>query len=306
MKIDGESTAEWSTKKAAERLRGRDGAVRLTVLHKGSALPVEISIARAMIPISSVLGDTRDADNHWSFFLAGHPGFGYIRLTTFGENTADELKAALAWLTAHEARGLILDLRNNRGGSLDQAIAVSDLFVAQGRIVATKVRGGVEGQSWDATGKAPHPKLPLVVLVNQQTASAAEIVAACLQDQRRATIVGQRTWGKGTVQNIIQLEGGQSALKLTTASYWRPSGENIHREPDAKDDEHWGVQPDEGYEVKLTDEQTAKLVKLREERDIVRPGAGKGAPQSAPSNADPTPDPQLERAIAALSELVPQ
>ena len=112
-----------------------------------------------------------------------------------------------------------------------------------------------------------------MVLVNQQTASAAEIVAACLQDHKRATIVGERTFGKGTVQNVKPLEGGRSLLKLTTASYWRPSGQDIHRHHDAKDQENWGVQPDAGHEVKLTEQEGEELNRRRHAKDVVRSDA---------------------------------
>ena len=306
LKIDGDSTKGWTTKKAVDRVRGRNGAVKLAVLHKGETEPVELTIERAMIPIHSVLGDVRDADNHWNFLLPGHEGIGYVRITTFGENTAEELKTALAWLTERNVRGLILDLRGNRGGSLDQAVAVCDLFVTAGRIVTTRGRGDIESESWDATGKAPYGTLPVVVLVNQHTASAAEIVAACLQDHHRAIIVGQRTWGKGTVQNVIQLEGGQSALKLTTASYRRPSGQDIHRYQDAKDQESWGVQPDADYEVKLTDAETAELDKRRQERDVVGAERGDPATDSASTvKSSSPPDPQLERALEALATVAP-
>ena len=138
-----------------------------------------------------------------------------------------------------------------------------DLFLRRGRIVSTRGREGVEIKTEEASGTAPYPDLPLVVLVNQHTASAAEIVAACLQDHGRAIVVGQRTYGKGTVQNVIRLEGGHSLLKLTTASYWRPSGQDIHRYPDVKDQQHWGVQPNEDYEVALDEAATSELIRRR-------------------------------------------
>ena len=121
---------------------------------------------------------------------------------------------------------------------------------------------------------------PIAILVNRWSASASEIVAAALQDHHRAVIIGERSYGKGSVQNVIQLENGTSALKLTTASYWRPSGKNIHRFPDAKDDEEWGVRPNEGYEVKLPDEERLEYYKWRRERDIIR------RPGQAPSKKE--------------------
>jgi len=210
LSIDGESTQGLEINDVVGRLRGSRGVVQLTVLHKGETEPTDIAISRGVVPVASVLGDTRDDKTHWDYFLPGQDRIGYVRVTNFGENTVDEIKAALAWLAARDARGLILDLRNNSGGVFEQAIATCDLFLKSGRIVSTRGRNGDEIKSWDASGKAPYAHLPLVVLVNQRTASASEIVAAALQDQHRAIIVGQRSFGKGTVQNVIRLEGGRA------------------------------------------------------------------------------------------------
>jgi carboxyl-terminal processing protease len=303
-KVDGRSTAGQSLEDLVGQLRGKRGVVQLTVLHKGETEPVDISIGRAVIPVASVLGDTRDEENHWNFLLAGHDRIGYVRITNFGENTADELEEALLWLTERQVRGLILDMRNNRGGVFDQAVATCDLFLREGRIVSTRGRDGVEIKTEEASGSAPYADLPLVVLVNQNTASAAEIVAACLQDHGRAIIVGQRTYGKGTVQNVIRLEGGRSLLKLTTASYWRPSGQDIHRYPDVKDQEHWGVQPNPDYEVPLDEEAAMALARDRHDRDVIRSGE-ESSPASEKPDADRVPDPQLARALEALATLLP-
>jgi len=150
------------------------------------------------------------------------------------------------------------------------------------------------------------------VLVNRYSASASEIVAACLQDHKRAVVVGERTWGKGSVQNVIELEDGHSALKLTTASYRRPNGKNIHRFPDAKDTDEWGVMPDAGFEIKLTDSEMYALIQDRRSRDILvlQPPPGKDIvpKKSQPSSQEKKPafvDRQLEAAIKYLTtELV--
>ncbi len=124
------------------------------------------------------------------------------------------------------------------------------------------------------------PYYPIAILINRYSASASEIVAAALQDHLRAIIVGERSYGKGSVQNVIAMEGGSSALKLTTASYWRPSGRNIHRFTDAKEEDEWGVKPNKGYEVKLTDEERLEYYKWRRERDVIR-RPGQEAPKPA-------------------------
>ena len=153
---------------------------------------------------TTVLGDTRNADGSWNFFLEGHDRIGYVRITSFTDKTADELEEALEWLSAHDMRGLVLDLRDDPGGYLDAAVDVCDLLIDSGVIVTTRRRDGRISRTYAASGKGPFTDFPMAVLVNQQSASAAEIVAACLQDHHRAAIVGQRTYGKGTIQEVIR------------------------------------------------------------------------------------------------------
>ena len=143
--------------------------------------------------------------------------------------------------------------------------------------------------------------LPVVVLVDSYSASAAEIVAACLKDHQRAVVVGQRTWGKGTVQNVVPLERGASALKLTTASYWRPNGHNIHRRRKATEEDDWGVRPSEGLEVKLTEEQYRRLYEQRREQDVLRDS--QSSVDEEPSE-EPMEDLQLQKALDYLAELL--
>jgi carboxyl-terminal processing protease len=138
----------------------------------------------------------------------------------------------------------------------------------------------------------------MAVLVNRYSASASEIVSACLQDHDRAVIIGERTWGKGSVQNIIELESGRSALKLTTAGYKRPSGRNIHKFEGAKDDEDWGVRPNSGWEVKVTDEVLRAILLARQQRDIIR----KPQPDELPTSAPLGEDPQLLKAVQYVRE----
>ncbi len=140
----------------------------------------------------------------------------------------------------------------------------------------------------------------MAVLVNHLTASASEIVSACLQDHHRAIVVGDRTWGKGTVQNVIPLESGKSALKLTVATYWRPSEKNIHRGRDAKETDDWGVRPDADFEVKLSEDQLRRLVEERHERDIIRPRHTNNAAGDDETEAASPFDPQLDRAVEYL------
>jgi carboxyl-terminal processing protease len=252
--IDGKDSESMTLPDAVKLMRGRPGEkVRLSVLHKGNEEQVEFHVARAVIKIDSVLGDTRNDEGKWNYFLEKNPRIGYIRITHFGQNTCDELRKAVKF-EGHAVDGLILDLRSNPGGLLTEAIAVCDMFIDNGPIVTVRRRDGRVFRQHDARGgKTIVPgNLPVAVLVNGYSASAAEIVAGCLQDHGRAITVGQRTRGKGTVQEIIDLPEGLGSLKLTTASYWRPSGKEIRRKRDATEADDWGVKPNPGFEVKLT------------------------------------------------------
>lgn len=272
LSINGKSTQDMSMSDAVDLMRGKPGTeVHLTIRRDGETTPREVRLRRAIIPIESVLGDTRRADGSWNFFLDEHPHIGYVRVTTFGDHTAEEFKRALQQFEEHPIQALIIDMRGNAGGYLSAAIAICDMFIDEGTIVSTRGRDGTIRAIYHARPAATiFPQdIPMVVLVDRDTASASEIVAACLQDHGRAAVAGARSWGKGTVQNVIQLEGGSSAIKLTTASYWRPSEKNIHRSKDASDEDDWGVRPDPGLEIALDSETRRKLRRLRQLRDIV-------------------------------------
>jgi carboxyl-terminal processing protease len=300
LEIDGNSTEDFTIDDAVARLKGKEGtAVELTIIHPHRDEKEKVSVKREKIHVETVLGDRRGDDGHWDLFLESAERIGYLRITAFSRDTAAELKAALKKLQDGKMRGLILDLRFNPGGLLTSAVDVSDLFLAEGRIVSTKGRNSPE-RIWNAKKTAKFADVPLVVLVNRYSASASEIVAACLQDQHRAAVVGERTWGKGSVQNVIELEEGRSAIKLTTAAYLRPSGKNIHRFPDAKETDEWGVTPDKGYVLKLTEDELYKLLDYRRDRDVLRtPGAAKPKSEKAEK---PFVDRQLEMAVKRLKE----
>ena len=282
MKIEGKSTEGIKLDQAVEKLTGKPATkVTITVLHQGETEPVDITIARAIIKIKSILGDKRKADDSWDFMYDKEHKIGYIRLTSFTKDTPGDLRGALKELKKGGARGLILDLRYNPGGLLSTAISVADLFLRGGVVVSTRGRNAEE-KVYRATGKAPYKDIPLVLLVNKYSASASEIVAAAVQDHKRAVVVGTRTWGKGSVQNVIELENGKSALKLTTATYWRPSGKNIHRHTDDKDTDDWGVRPDSGLVVDLTIEEMRKLIEQRRKRDVIPNSKAKSPARSRP------------------------
>ncbi|HVW00127.1 MAG TPA: S41 family peptidase [Planctomycetaceae bacterium] len=277
MEIEGKSTEGFTIEDAVRVLKGKPGEpVTIGVLHAGSTKVDQLTVTRELIHVASVQGDSYKPDGTWNFMIDPEKKIGYIRLSAFGRDTAEELRDALTSLKAAGMRGLILDLRFNPGGLLGSATEICDLFIEQGRIVSTKGRN-TEEKVWNAKKVGTFSDFPMAILINHYSASASEIVSACLQDHKRAVIVGERSWGKGSVQNVIELESGKSALKLTTASYHRPSGKNIHRFPGAKDSDEWGVMPDEGYKVEFSTEDMLNYQDFRRGRDVL---SKEGPPKS--------------------------
>ncbi|MGB4725992.1 MAG: S41 family peptidase [Thermogutta sp.] len=298
--IDGQSTEGMTLEEAGKKMRGEPGTqVVLSVQTPGEEKPHEVKLTREIIRAETILGDTRNPDGTWNYVLQSHPEIGYVRISTFGEETTAQLKKIILDLKKKNIRGLILDLRDNPGGRLEEAIAMCDLFIESGVIVTTRYRNGQIKRQYTASGKPVCPDLPMSVLINHYSASASEIVAACLQDHGRATIVGERSFGKGTVQELIQLEAGLGMLKLTTAAYWRPSGKQIHRTVNAGEDQEWGVRPDPGKEVKLDRAEQDMLARYRALRDIYLPP---GSPKPAGFDSIPADfrDRQLEVAVESI------
>ncbi len=226
LKIDDTFVKGLSLEEAVEKMRGERGSkVSLSVLSEGEEQPRTVVLERDRIKVQSVRQDTLE------------PGYGYIRISQFQNNTGMETGKALEKLQGEgKLKGLILDLRNNPGGVLDGAVQVADLFLNNGLIVYTQGRDEASRNDYRAHAGDRLQGLPLVVLVNGGSASASEIVAGALQDQGRAVIVGNRTFGKGSVQTVLPISG-DSALKLTTARYYTPEGRSIQAEgivPDIK------------------------------------------------------------------------
>jgi len=220
IKIDGKSTKDITIMEAVKKLRGpKDSKVIITIMRDSMAKPKDIVLTRGIIKIKSIKSKIYD-DN-----------IGYVRIASFQERTVEDLRKTLEdiGVKISTPRGLILDLRNNPGGLLNQAVAVSDVFLKSGVIVSTKGRIKSMETSSEARDDGNEPTCPIIVLVNEGTASAAEIVSGALQDNGKALIIGTQTFGKGSVQTVIPLEGG-SALKLTTAKYYTPKGRSIQAE----------------------------------------------------------------------------
>jgi len=216
IKVEGQSTQDMGIMEAVKKIRGPEGSkVNLTIVREGMGKPLELSITRGVIPLKSV--------RHYAL----SPGIGYIRISNFQSNTANDLSSALEILEKDGTlKGLIIDLRNNPGGLLSQAIEVSEQFLDSGVIVSTKGRENSHNIKATAHKNKKDRGYPIIVLVNGGSASAAEIVAGALQDNKKAIILGTRTFGKGSVQSILPLSDG-SGLRLTTARYYTPSGKSI-------------------------------------------------------------------------------
>lgn len=285
--VDGFDTAGKGLQEVVSRMRGPVGEPVVVSVRHTDGTEESFTLVREVIRVPSVVGDRRTADGGWRFPLEEDPRIALVRLTTFANRTVEELAETLDGLTESGVEALVLDVRGNAGGALDAAIGVSELFLPAGAaIVSTRGRDGEVGERFDTADNGPHPRLPLAILINGDTASASEIVAAAMQDHDRAVIVGERSFGKGTVQQLLPLESGRSLLKLTAASYWRPSGENIHRLPGTADSEPWGVTPDNGYEVPLTDEELLAWYQWRRDRDLLAVEGAEQEPAAGPLEAD--------------------
>ncbi|MCX5854068.1 MAG: S41 family peptidase [Deltaproteobacteria bacterium] len=282
IRIDGKSTKDITIMEAVKKLRGaKDSKVTITIMRENMAKPKDIVLTRSVIKIKSVKSKIYD-DN-----------IGYIRIASFQERTVDDLRKTLEEIDtkARTPRGLVLDLRNNPGGLLHQAVAVSDVFLKSGVIVTTKGRAKSMETMSMAKEDGHEPTCPIVILVNEGTASAAEIVSGALQDNGRAIVVGTQTFGKGSVQTVIPLEGG-SALKLTTAKYYTPKGRSIQAEGITPDIVVKYVKPSEDKE------STDDFIRERDLKGHIEPKKENG-PNSEKShkNDDTIPDNQLKTAI---------
>ncbi len=290
LEIAGEDTENMPLTRAVELMKGPPGDdVAVKVRHMSDGEEDDLTITRAIIQVKSVLGDHYKSDGQWEFMLDDDNKIGYVRLTQFGRQSADELAKVLQQLKERGMKGLVLDLRFNPGGLLSQAISIADLFIESGTIVSTEGRNS-EPRTWEASESGTFGEFPMAVIVNRFSASASEIVSACLQDHKRAAIVGERTFGKGLVQNVVDIDQGQSAIKLTTAGYLRPSGANIDRYT-AEDNEEWGVTPEKDLSIRMSRQELAEYAEARRERDILKSDA------PAESSFD---DKQLTKAIEYL------
>ena len=283
---------------AIKKIVGRPGTkVRLVFEREGAAKPIEIEITRAVITSESLYGVKRNADDSWNYMLDDAKKIGYARIGSFQDNTHIELQRAIATLKKQGMKAFILDLRFCPGGKLNTALEIGDMFVNDERIVSLKYRSGLE---IPRNGKKAGSELdfPMAVLLNRQSASASELVTACWQDHKRVTVVGDRSFGKGTVVNSTEFAPTGGILTFTTATFWRPSGKNLEKiMTSGKEEEEWGVSPNEGFRIKLgRNEETDLFEHLRKQEIIPRRDLKEKEP------GEPFRDVQLERALEHVRE----
>jgi carboxyl-terminal processing protease len=284
--IDDEPIQGLTLNQAVDKMRGPvNTTIKLRIMRKGQDKPVEMTLTRDIIRVLSVRSHAEGDD------------VGYIRITQFTEQTGEGLKKAISDLTAQKGDGLkgfIVDLRNNPGGLLDQAIAVSDAFLENGEIVSTRGRNADDIQRFTAHPGDLTKNQPVIVLINGGSASASEIVAGAMQDHKRATILGTRSFGKGSVQTIIPLGQGTGALRLTTARYFTPSGRSIQAK---------GIVPDIEVLQDVPDELKARTDAKGGEAALRGHLKAEGD-EGAGSQAYVPPDPKDDKALQTAIDLI--
>jgi carboxyl-terminal processing protease len=284
--IDDEPIQGMTLEQAVGRMKGpANSRIRLKVARRGVAAPLDVAIVREIIRVRPVRYRTEGGD------------IGYVRISRFNEQTTDGLKKAIASIAkeipSDKLAGYVVDLRNNPGGLLDQAVSVSSAFMNRGEVVSTRGRTAEETQRFNARGGDITRGKPLVVLINGGSASASEIVAGALRDHKRATLIGTRTFGKGSVQTIIPLGAGNGALALTTARYFTPSGRSIQAQ---------GIAPDLEVLQDVPDELKGR-VELKGEASMRGHLAAEGAEQGG-SQAWVPPNEKDDKALAAAFNLL--
>jgi len=303
--IDGESTEGQTIDESIDRLTGEPNTTVTITVERG-AETLEIDIVRDHIKVQAVKGFMREGgDGEWMHLIDPSTGISYIRLTQFTPGCAQEVKDAIEHTRQElggDLNGLILDLRFNPGGLLDEAVEIADLFIEEGTIVSTK--GRMFDEAIDrATSEGTITDLPLLVMVNGQSASASEVLSGALSDQGRAVILGTRSFGKGSVQTVRPLESGAGVLKITEQYYYLPSGRLLHRRDDST---VWGVDPTAGYFVPVTMDETLEMLRARREQEIIEHNEESEQIDLRDTQAvlDELSDPQLTAAVRVMQHRI--
>jgi carboxyl-terminal processing protease len=278
---------------ALEIILGKAG-VPITLVVERDGESKDYVLERGRVSVETVLGVKRNEKDDWSFYIDPTEKIAYIHLTQFAPQSAAEIATVMQNLNSSGLKGMILDLRNNPGGTLQGALMISSMFIEGGKVVTVRERDGREDvlTSKQARIKDTYTKFPMAVLINGGSASASEIVSACLQDYNRAVIVGERSYGKGSVQQVMPFNMTKGQMKLTTARYFPPSDKNIDKySTGGKPEDEWGVKPDKGYEVKLPKEELRDFAEYFRERELIPKKVGEPAPKKEYK------DKQLETAL---------
>jgi len=300
-RVNGKSTSTWSIERAVREITGPEGTrVTLSIVREGLDEPFDSTITRRKIELETIKGWQRQAEGGWDYWVDREAGIGYVRMSQFQPQTAEDMDAAIEQLQSEgDLNGLVLDLRFNPGGLLRSAVQIVDRFVESGRIVSTVNGDDIQTSLQRATRRSTYSgDLAVVVLINRGSASASEIVSGALQDHERAFIIGNNSYGKGSVQDIFPLGRGDALFKLTTQHYQLPSGRIIHRTDGATT---WGIQPD--LDVRMTAQETSDWILARRDADVIirAEDVDEDNPQIQPDDilADGL-DPQLEAALLYL------
>ena len=294
-------TKGMKTEQFQDIILGQPG-VPITLVMERDGEKKEYTLKRAEVTVETVVGTKRDEKDNWGFWLDEKEKIGYIQLTQFTPDTTEDLLLALKSLTKAGMKGLVLDLRFNPGGALDASAAICTMFVDDGKVVSVRSRFAKEEVLRTADFRpdlkgARFTDFPIACLVNGQSASASEIVSACLQDYGRAVVIGERSYGKGSVQTVRKFDPTEGKIKLTFARYFPPGERNIDRfSTPGKPEDEWGVKPDKGYEVKMTREENLDLRIQQIEHEHIARKDGKGTKEEK----KPAKDPQLEKAVEYL------
>jgi carboxyl-terminal processing protease len=294
--IDGKSAKGITLNQAVKNITGIRGTTVVLSIKSEDGGSKDYSIIRDTIKVASVKGWQHRPGGGWDYFVDAENKIGYIRLTNFTKTTSEDLSAALKDMKQAGAKGLILDLRYNPGGLLQAATEVVDRFIADGTIVSTRADRRTPNGPTVAPAKEDGDEidLPTVVLVNQYSASASEIVSGALKDHGKALVIGERTFGKGSVQMLFPLYNRRAYLKLTTSHYYLPNGKCIHRDENSQE---WGVDPD--VTIEMTPEQMRAAIDARQDLDVLRDN-----PQPAGNEQDKLRDEagEVKEAVAEVKE----
>jgi carboxyl-terminal processing protease len=292
-----------------KQITGKIGSsVKLTVRHPDGKVAA-YTLTREEIREPNVKGYQRNPDNSWDYYVCDDPKIAYVQLKQFTDKSYPELRAVLERLLATGMKGLILDLRFNPGGELDQAEQIINMLLPQGQTILTTRGRERQEVKRVSNGQNILPNFPMIIIVNEHSASAAEIVSGSLMDNKRAVVLGERTYGKGSVQEVIQLNEQGAKLKLTVAYYYLPSGRLVHRRPGATD---WGVQPQIYVPMDLATQEKVLLQREQQEnlhqalpKTVTRPATAtasspSGNPPSTQPGVQPPGDVQLKAAINTM------